>query len=78
MVNDEKTASREMPQQAAVDLVEDIDMSKDAAANAAIRGQAATGYETLTLWETVKTFKVSTAACFLAAFSAATDGYQIG
>jgi hypothetical protein len=77
MVNNEKTG-REMPQPAAVDLVEDIDMSKDAAANAAIRGQATTGYETLTLWETVKTFKVSTAACFLAAFSAATDGYQIG
>ncbi|KAK4119734.1 general substrate transporter [Parathielavia appendiculata] len=52
--------------------------SKDAAADAAVRGQATTGYETLTLWETVMTFKVSTAVCFFAAFSAATDGYQIG
>jgi len=50
---------------------------KDAALNAAAKGQTTTGYEELTPWETVKTFKVATAACFLAAFSAATDGYQI-
>ena len=51
---------------------------KDVAAEAAAKGQVTTGYETLTLWQTVMTFKVSTAVCFAAAFSAATDGYQIG
>jgi hypothetical protein len=51
---------------------------KDAAIDAAARGQTVVGYETLTVWQTVKTFKVSTAVCFAAAVSAATDGYQIG
>ena len=51
---------------------------KDILADAAARGQATSGYEALTPWETVKTFKWATAACFAAAFSAATDGYQIG
>lgn len=36
------------------------------------------GYETLTWWETVKTFRMAVAVCFLVTFSAATDGYQIG
>jgi len=52
--------------------------SSDAVADAAIRGQAITGYEDLTPWQTVKQFKMATALCFAAAFSAATDGYQIG
>lgn len=52
--------------------------SSDAAVNAALRGQTISGYETLSIWETVKLFKVATASCFVAAFSAATDGYQIG
>ena len=52
--------------------------NSDAAADAAIRGQAITGYEELTPWQTVKHFKMATAICFAAAFSAATDGYQIG
>jgi hypothetical protein len=51
---------------------------KEAALDAAAQGQITSGYETLSLWETVMTFKVSTAVCFAAAFSAATDGYQIG
>ena len=51
---------------------------KDAVVDAATKGQTVTGYETLSLWETVMTFKVATAFCFAAAFSAATDGYQIG
>jgi len=76
MGHDEKPSCQEIARHAATDWVEDT--SKDAAADAAIRGQAATGYETLTLWETIKTFEVSTAVCFFAAFSAATDGYQIG
>jgi hypothetical protein len=42
------------------------------------RGQAISGYESLSVFETVKTFKMATLICFLAAFSAATDGYQIG
>ncbi|KAM0281980.1 hypothetical protein ACHAO9_010461 [Fusarium lateritium] len=41
-------------------------------------GQLSSGYESLSLWHTVKVFKVATAYCFVAAFSAATDGYQIG
>lgn len=60
-----------------VEAEERVDNPKDVAIDAAARGQAATGYETLTPWETVKTFKKSTAVCFMAAFSAATDGYQI-
>lgn len=41
-------------------------------------GQLSSGYESLSLWQTVKVFKVASAYCFAAAFSAATDGYQIG
>ncbi|WKT53474.1 Major facilitator, sugar transporter-like [Fusarium oxysporum f. sp. vasinfectum] len=41
-------------------------------------GHLSSGYESLSLWQTVKVFKVATAYCFAAAFSAATDGYQIG
>ena len=52
--------------------------STDAALDAATRGQVVTGYEVLGVWETVKTFKLCTFVCFAAAFSAATDGYQIG
>ena len=50
----------------------------DTAADGAILGQATSGYEGLSLWQTVKTFKVATLVCFAASFSAATDGYQIG
>lgn len=50
----------------------------EVAIDAAVRGQATTGYETLTFWQTLTTFKLSSAICFAAAFSAATDGYQIG
>ena len=74
-------ASQEKPRSDPVDLVEDAagDMTpKDAAMNAAMQGQAVTGYETLGFWETVNTFRMCTLMCFLAAFSAATDGYQIG
>jgi hypothetical protein len=82
MGSNETAASKEKPRADLVDWVEDaggVEMSfKNAAVNAAMRGQATTGYETLTLWETIKTFKVSTVVCFFAAFSAATDGYQIG
>ncbi|SPO00282.1 probable MFS alpha-glucoside transporter [Cephalotrichum gorgonifer] len=60
------------------DEIEDVDSPKGLAAEAAAKGQGVSGYETLSLWETVKTFKVNAAYCFLVAFSAATDGYQIG
>ena len=49
----------------------------DVILDAAVKGQAVSGYETLTHWQTVKSFKIATAVCFAAAFSAATDGYQI-
>lgn len=50
----------------------------DAAIDAATKGQALTGYEHLSLWETAKTFKICAACCFAAAFSGGNDGYQIG
>ncbi|KAH7381976.1 general substrate transporter, partial [Cadophora sp. MPI-SDFR-AT-0126] len=51
---------------------------KDVIADAAARGQGLTGYEDLSVWETLKTFKMNTLICGLMAISAATDGYQIG
>jgi hypothetical protein len=45
---------------------------------AATKGQVTTGYEDLGALETIKTFKICTLVCFAMAFSAATDGYQIG
>ncbi|KAE9579552.1 hypothetical protein CGMCC3_g4093 [Colletotrichum fructicola] len=66
----------------AVDYIEDPTdngfKKGDAAVDAALRGQTVSGYESLTIWETAKLFKVATISCFVAAFSAATDGYQIG
>ena len=61
--------------------IEHVDIANSkvdtAVQEAAARGQVISGYETLTPWETVKTFKIATAVCFGMAFSAATDGYQI-
>ncbi|KAI9148987.1 alfa-L-rhamnosidase [Paramyrothecium foliicola] len=51
---------------------------KEASAEAASKGQDVSGYETLSIWQTIKTFKVCTLVCFMVAFSGATDGYQIG
>lgn len=51
---------------------------KEASMEAAAKGQGISGYEGLSLWQTVKAFKVNTLTCFIVAFSAATDGYQIG
>ncbi|EEU37614.1 uncharacterized protein NECHADRAFT_53594 [Fusarium vanettenii 77-13-4] len=45
--------------------------------DAVAKGQVTSGYETLTNWQTVKKFKLVSLVCFLAAFSAATDGYQV-
>jgi hypothetical protein len=44
----------------------------------ATSGPIVSGYEKLSPWETVKTFKMTTFVCFMMCFSAATDGYQIG
>lgn len=61
-----------------VEATDDATNSKDIVLDATLKGQAVSGYETLTPWETVKTFKLCTFLCFAVAFSAATDGYQIG
>jgi hypothetical protein len=57
---------------------DDNPIKNEAAIDAATRGQAMTGYEELSVLETVKTFKLCTLVCMAMAFSAATDGYQIG
>jgi hypothetical protein len=65
----------------AVEHVETSDgapVKGDAAVDAATRGQAMTGYEHLSVMETIKTFRLVTLICVAMAFSAATDGYQIG
>jgi hypothetical protein len=65
----------------AVEHIETSDgapLKEDAAVDAATRGQAMTGYEHLSVMETIKTFKVASLICVAMAFSAATDGYQIG
>ncbi|RSH83832.1 hypothetical protein EHS25_005447 [Saitozyma podzolica] len=48
---------------------------KDAAAE---KGQGFSGYEDLSLFQTISKFKVATLICFAVTLSAATDGYQIG
>ncbi|KAH6689842.1 sugar transporter [Plectosphaerella plurivora] len=67
----ERIEHRDAPEQGRLD-------SKEASMEAAAKGQGVSGYETLGLWETIKAFKVCTLVCFMVAFSAATDGYQIG
>ncbi|KAF4464685.1 sugar transporter [Fusarium albosuccineum] len=59
-------------------FLDDASVPKSISQEAASKGQGTTGYETLTLWETVKAFKVNALYCFAMTFSAATDGYQIG
>ncbi|KAL2209240.1 general substrate transporter [Sarocladium strictum] len=49
----------------------------EVAVEAADKGQATSGYEDLTLWETVSKFKFASIYCFIAAMSAAADGYQL-
>lgn len=48
----------------------------EAADNAFAHGQIESGYEGLTVWQTIKHFKVACLVCGLATFAAATDGYQ--
>ncbi|ENH62913.1 General alpha-glucoside permease [Fusarium oxysporum f. sp. cubense race 1] len=59
------------------DHVETALKHDDLAAEAVAQGQALSGYENLTFWETVRTFKMASLVCLLSAFSAGADGYQI-
>lgn len=62
-----------------VEIIADEGLEKsDLALDAAVKGQQTTGYEDLGILESIKTFKICTLVCFAMAFSAATDGYQIG
>ena len=45
--------------------------------DAADKGQGTSGYENLTVWQTAQKFKWASMYCFLAAMSAAADGYQL-
>ena len=77
--NDRKNSTEKTdPVQVQLDShIESTTVHRDVTVDAATKGQAATGYETVSLWDTVKTFKIATACCFAAAFSAGADGYQM-
>ncbi|TEA12032.1 MFS transporter fmqE [Colletotrichum sidae] len=60
-----------------LDRVETPMKPAELVSEAIAQGQITSGYETLTLWQTVKKFKLVSIVCFLAALSAATDGYQV-
>lgn len=49
----------------------------DALRDAEALGQQESGYEGLSAWETIKTFRRSALYMFLVTFAAATDGYQV-
>lgn len=51
---------------------------KELTSSAEAQGQGLTGYEHLSIWETIKKFKMASTICFVAAISAAAEGYQIG
>ncbi|KAG5764966.1 hypothetical protein H9Q72_006965 [Fusarium xylarioides] len=51
---------------------------KDLASEAVSKGQGVSGYEELTIWQTVLKFKISSLVCFAITISAGADGYQIG
>ncbi|KAH6697288.1 general substrate transporter [Plectosphaerella plurivora] len=78
MALDEKpmAAATEQHEDVGVDP-QDVSEKHIAEANAAAHGQITTGYESLSVWQTVKTFKMASAICFLTALTAASDGYQI-
>ncbi|RSH89648.1 hypothetical protein EHS25_002199 [Saitozyma podzolica] len=50
----------------------------DRLGDAAAKGQLVSGYESLSVWQTVQKFKMAFLVCFAATFAASTDGYQIG
>lgn len=78
MAVDEKSSGAGAEQHENIGLDnKDTSLTHIAEADAAAHGQLTTGYEGLGVWETIKTFKVASGVCFLAAFTAAMDGYQI-
>lgn len=66
----------ESNQQGEIDHVEANENKHDAQDNALARGQIESGYESLTIIQTIKHFKMACLVCGLATFAAATDGYQ--
>jgi hypothetical protein len=48
----------------------------DRLGDAAAKGQLVSGYESLSVWQTVQKFKMAFLVCFAATFAASTDGYQ--
>lgn len=78
--NEEPTMAEKVPNNNAdhLDRVETGPMKPaEIVSEALAQGQITSGYETLTLWQTVKKFKLVSFVCFMAAVSAATDGYQV-
>ncbi|KAF6802055.1 MFS alpha-glucoside [Colletotrichum sojae] len=78
--NTEPTVTEKVPNNEAdhLDRVETGPMKPAEIVSVAIaQGQITSGYETLTLWQTVKKFRLVSFVCFMAALSAATDGYQV-
>ena len=60
-----------------VDHVEGGALAKhEAVDNALAQGQVESGYESLSILQTIKHFKMACLVCGLATFAAATDGYQ--
>lgn len=79
MLSPKKLATESTPSAREIETaLEDGPEKSDPTFVAAAKGQITTGYEDLGAIETIKTFKVCTLVCFAMAFSAATDGYQIG
>lgn len=79
MESTKKVTSEPNPSAREVENAPDDGLEKsDPTFVAATKGQITTGYEDLGALETIKTFKLCTLVCFAMAFSAATDGYQVG
>jgi hypothetical protein len=62
-----------------VEMLEHEHKPSDAAATAGIdmRGQELTGYEDLTLFQTLMKFKKTSLICFAVTFSACAEGYEV-
>lgn len=58
------------------DMEQHPDMKGREVHDAFDQGQVATGYENLSIPQTIMRFKMAVLVCFLATFAAATDGYQ--
>ncbi|KAF1949814.1 MFS general substrate transporter [Byssothecium circinans] len=75
MAKDEKSPAQVV--ELRENVKEDELTRNDTVTNALAKGQGISGYESLTVWETIKAFKMNALLCCLASVSAATDGYQI-